>query len=214
MLVATQSSANQFWGNIKADYEKTASIGMILNEMKEATSPHTAPDAKPIEFSKESFLQNIDFESINPEDVFEYINFEKAFIDDEDTDIGLNYWKDENASFSWDFRGEPGKRPKTAQIVYELATGGPNIHLVFYHDLIYPVGIGLIFRNEDFDQPDTEFTKSQYEFHWWSPLYVIDVTKDAVAQECLNQIEDQCADMFNDHYEDYIEKAHKYNSDQ
>ena len=209
MLVATQSSADQSWENIKADYEKTATIGMVLNQIKESTFSSPFSTTNPIQFSKESFLKNIDFEGINPEAVFDYIDFEKAFIDDEVTDIGLNFWKDENASFSWDFRGEPGRRPKTAQIVYELATGGPNTHLVFYHDLIYPVGISLVFRNEDFDQPETEFTKSQYEYHWWSPLYVIDVTKDAVAQECHSQIEEECDDMFNGHYEDYIREARK-----
>lgn len=199
MLVATQGTAIESWNQIKASYEKTTTISSLLNEIKEATSQYCTKN--PIDFSKEAFLKHIDFEDIKPEDVFQYINWTDGYIDDEVTDMGLNYWKDETAAFSWDVKKDEGYTPLgpgKAELVYEIGTGGPNIHLVFFHDLKYPDRSKF---EHGVDIPKPEFKKSEFQYHWWSPLHVIDTTEDHVAQECLRQIEEEALEMFEKNYE-------------
>ena len=204
MLVATENTAIEAWKKIRAGYEKAATIGNLLNEIKEATSRYYKKD--PINFSKESFLKHINFEDTNPEDIFQYINWTDKYIDDEYIDMGLNYWKDEMAFFSWDVKKDetytplgPGK----AELIYELGTGGPNIHLVFAYDLKYPDKTH--FEHGHFehgvDIPEPEFQKSEFQYHWWSPLYIIDTTEDTVAKECLSQIEEEALELFEKNYE-------------
>jgi len=199
MLVATQDTATQEWERIKGNYERTATISGILLEILNATSQYVT--STPIEFSKESFLKNIDFEDTDPETVLKYIDFEKGYIEDEVTDMGLNYWKDETAAFGWKVRKDEGYTPLgpgKAELVYEIGTGGPNIHLVFFYDLKYPVESE--FRH-GIDIPEPEFTKSEFQYHWWSPVHIIDTTEDAAAQECLSQIEEEALEMFEKNYE-------------
>ena len=190
MLVATQANAIESWENIKEKYNKASSIGSHLNEIMERTCQYTADD--PIEFSKESFLKNIDFGRIDPEDVFEYIDFEAGYIDDELTLMGNDYFKDQSASFGWKFDNND-QGILDPKLVYEISVGGPNIHLIFYYNLITS-------ESDDQDIPEPEYDRSEFQYHWWSPTYTIDTTEDYVAQECLRQIEEEALDMFESNY--------------
>ena len=194
MLAATKSMAEQYWQNMKDDYDFTSKVASILNEIKEATSRYCT--TTPIPFTKESFLKNIDFDNIDPEKVLEYINFNDGIIDDEVTDMGLNYWKDpDTAAFGWKTKGHTPLGPEKAELVYEISVGGPNVHLIFFHDLEYQKPF-----EHGHDIPEPNFTRSEFQYHWWSRLNTIDTTNDADAQECYEQIKEEAIDMFERNY--------------
>ena len=176
MLAATKAHAQDHWDRVKKNYKHTRQIGSILYEIELKTSQWVTKT--PIDFSKESFLKHIDFEDIHPEDVFKYINFKKGYIEDEYTLIGDNYWKDETAAFGWDNVDE-----NQAQLVYELAVGGPNAHLIFYYD-----------REDDM----LYHSKTEFQYNWWSPTYRFDLTDDPDAEDCRRSIEEEAFDMLED----------------
>ena len=196
--IATSSSAYNFWLSLAKTADKIGCISMILYELDEMSSQWGS--GPPIEFSKESFLKNYHWnnylaENLEPEDVFAYINWEKGYIDDEVTHI--QYWKDLNTGHF-----ETNKKdPSLTDLVCEFAVGGPNAHLIFTYEKEkispYPcIHNGL--------------RKVEFQYHWWSPVYTIDLTKlqeDAnseeqlmyeAAYECLEQIYEWCYDNFKE----------------
>lgn len=191
MLVATKSTAEKQWNIITSNYKTHCAIISHLLELDAETS-HWGND-NPIEFSRESFLKNHDwnYPKIDPELVLESIDFEKGYIDDEATYD--NYWSDESAAFGWEFSED---NPEEAILVYELGVGGPNFHILFFHKII---------DHGDDWKPDIEYVKAEFHYHWWSPVYVLDVSNDDTAIACHDQIEEEIKDLFDTHYEQYKE---------
>ena len=158
---------------IKASYSEASLIGSLLNEIKELSSPYTT---SPIEFSKESFLKHIDFEDLDPEIVFEYIDWKNNYINDDVTDIGINYWKDDSYGFGW-------KYDKTENYTH-LGPGNSKINLRIRHRrsqhayrIFLQISIsqtGKLKLNFDvgIDIPEPKLVKSEFQLHWWSPVYI------------------------------------------
>ena len=185
--IATSSSAYNYWLSIAQTADKLHTVSMILYELDELSSRW---GSKPIEFSKESFLKNYDWEtaSATPEEVFEYIHWNKGYITDEVTH--MQYWRDTLDGYLpgvWEFNDDKTE----GTIVIELAVGGPNAHLLITYNL-----------DEIMPYPNTSngLEKIEFQYHWWSPVHSIDLTelpKDAnseerlmwsAAQECIDQI--------------------------
>ena len=192
--IATSNSAYNFWLNIATNADKMHKTSSILYELQEMIWD------KGIDCTKESFLKNYDWkdsylsEEITPEEVFEYIDFDRGYIDDEVTI--MQYWKDYDGYLPgiWEFNDE---NPKEATIVIELSVGGPNAHL-------------LITYNTDEISPypnvHNGLEKIEFQYHWWSPVYTLDFTTlpeehtseerlmYEAAQECIEQIHETMYD--------------------
>ena len=122
---------------------------------------------------------------------------------EDDEDFIDDYWNDETAAFGWQ-RSEAD--PTNLLLVYELAVGGPNAHLVFTYKITeeYP---------NCYPSVEVEHIKTEFQFHWWSPVSVLDLTetpKDAnakarklfeTAETVLEQIEEQSKDWLERNYE-------------
>ena len=132
-----------------------------------------------------------------------YNNYHEENSDDED--FYDNYWNDETAAFGWQRSKE---NPEHLLLVYELAVGGPNAHLVFTYKL------EEVF--EDYT-PEVEQTGTEFQFHWWSPVSKLDLTeipKDVdyktrelfeTAYTCLEQIEEEAMTMLENNYEEILQ---------
>ena len=92
-----------------------------------------------------------------------YNNYHEENRDDED--FYDNYWNDETAAFGWQRSKE---NPEHLLLVYELAVGGPNAHLIFTYRL------EEVF--EDYT-PEVEQTSTEFQFHWWSPVSKLNLTE-------------------------------------
>ena len=140
---------------------------------------------------------------VNIDDVLERINLKDGYIDEDN--FAYDYWSDESAAFSWEFN--PKEKDK-AKVVYELAVGGPNAHLIFHYKIDTPAGW----------DPDPDLYKITFEWHHWSPVHRVDLTKApenatgdeklmvTAAWDCYDQIEEEARDMFPSHYEMWQEE--------
>lgn len=193
--IATSGNAYNFWLGIAQTADKLGKISSILYELDE--------EYDHIEFSKESFLKHYDWdnycaENLDPEEVFEYIDFDKGYIDDEVTMMHWEYWKDLGGVFEEDWDDD-----NKINLVVELAVGGPNAHLIYTYN-----------RSEMGPYPHVNngLEKIEFQYHWWSPTYCIDLTTlpenanaeerlmFTAAEECLDQIYEFCYDNFRGQY--------------
>ena len=129
-----------------------------------------------------------------------YINYLKENEDDED--FYDDYWSNEQMSFGWE---KSKTEPYTVRLIYELAVGGPNAHLVFFYR----------YELEPQYHPaiQIEFEKIEFQFHWWSPISILDLTKMPknppwetyrlfdTAYTCLEQIEEEAQRMLEENWE-------------
>ena len=200
--IATSGSAYNHWLNLAKTADKISKISMILYELHEISSQWSSNP--PIEFSKESFLKNYDWsnylaENLEPEDVFEYINWEKGYIDDEVTHI--QYWNDDGSGYPPACFETNESDPNKIELIYELAVGGPNAHLIFTYNKE---------KMSPYPYINNGLEKVEFQYHWWSPLYTINFTKlpenanaeerlmYQEAHECLDQIYEICYDNFKE----------------
>ena len=84
---------------------------------------------------------------------------DEEFIDD--------YWCAETAAFGWNLSAHV---PNVINLVYELATGGPNAHLVFSYKID-------VEEAKKYSPPDVELLGIEFQFHWWSPVSRLNLTK-------------------------------------
>ena len=135
-----------------------------------------------------------------------YVRAYKVFLEfsDKDEDFYDNYWNDEVAAFGWQRSKE---NPENLLLVYELATGGPNAHLVFVHKI-----------TEEYADyvPEIEHIKTEFQYHWWSPVSTLDLTKvpkDAkwatrelfdTAETCLEQINEEALSMLENNFTEIL----------
>lgn len=183
----TPHNAKRHWQLIVNSYKEYLDIQCHLYALYEHTNGYS--DEKQIPFSRESFLENYDwsYPKTDPEKVLRMIDFEAGYIDDSETID--RFWTDEESFYSWEFSEDD---PSIGTVEYPLMSGGPNLTLIFHHNLI---------SNGSKWFPDFELEKITLEFYHWSPAEEIDLTDDETAIECYQKIEEELEPMFRDAHE-------------
>ena len=224
MLIATESMAREFWlGHAKAA-EKQQVIAAALYDLWEQTyyckypntgwqrrnaegvweempeRPPPQPEETPnIPYTEESIREYLKdsywLDKVDIEDILEHLDWNGLYA--YDGEELMYYWKD--ACFGFSF-SDSRENPETeAELIFEMAVGGPNAHLVYTYKidemLPYPnISNGLI--------------KAEFQYHWWSRAFTIDLKdypKDGDsddilmwigAGECLDQIYESAYDNY------------------
>ena len=135
-----------------------------------------------------------------------YVLAYEQFRDENENDEDFidNYWSDETAAFGWHRSKED---PNNLLLVYELAVGGPNAHLVFTYKITEEMP-------NCYPSIEVDHIKTEFQFHWWSPVSALDLTEtpkdtDAkarrlfeTAETVLEQIEEEAKDWLERNYDE------------
>lgn len=132
----------------------------------------------------------------------------KAFLEKyaDDEEFIDDYWSHETAAFGWKLSVLV---PDVINLVYEIAVGGPNIHLVFSYKIDTE-------EAKKYATPDVELIGIEFQYHWWSPVSRLDLTEMPkytrgikrelyeTAQTVLEQIEEQSMEMLEKNLEEIL----------